>query len=266
MSDDIVPQEEGQPKELAILDEMDGLLDDTLGSPVGLLDALSVFRPGKGAWFEIGDDKREKVYGIFLISRRPTRACWEKDDITGDPPRCWSIDGTRPHELVSDPYSELCQGCPQDALGSGKGRSKKCKTKGKDFILLLGMDDKAAARMEMSGECEIGLGDVIGPAMIDYSIGNRGASRAFQSWQRSVREQGHRPQGVITCWSFGEDQNKAGTDYDFVRMEMVAALPSPSDDPRIWAAILSAVKGLKEGQAEEVLIALSGSADDEPEA
>lgn len=263
MSDELA---ERPDSELA-LGELDSVLDDTLGSPTGLLDALSVFRPGKGEWFEIGDEKKEEVIGIFLISRRPSRACWASDEITGDSPVCWSINGTTPHELVSQPYSEQCQGCPNDQLGSGSGRSKKCKTKAKDFMLLLPIDSTDAMQMALKKEVvQINPGNIVGPAMVDYSIGNRGASRAYQSWQRAVREKGHRPQGVITKWSFGKDTNKAGTDYDFVSMEMVAPLPTPEEDPAIWKTIVSAVQALKSGQADDILVALSGAhEEDEPQ-
>lgn len=246
--------------ELLKPDAIDAALgDDTLGTSDNMLDALTVLRPGKGKWFEVGDEEKKEAYGIFLFSKRPIRACWEKDELTGDSPVCVSFDSIHPIELSPSPFAEACSDCPSNALGSGQGKTKKCKTKAADFFILLRITPQEAGQAELSGEpIDITPDRIIGPAMVQYSIGNRGASRAWQGWQRVFKEAGHRPQGIITRWSFGEDTTKGGTDYDFVKLDMVAPLPSPQDAPGLWEMIVQNVTNLRSGQAVEVLTALSG--------
>lgn len=237
--------------------ELDSLLGDTTGGQTSLLGNLTVYRQGKEDYFKVGDRKAESVTGIFLMSKRPLRAYWEEEQLTGKPPSCFSLDGVAPAEIVEEPESERCEDCPWNKMGSGKGRSKKCKTKASDFVLLL------PQQYEVNPDTKVAWPEpaqIVGPGVLNYSISNRGSDRAYSEWLRGVREKGLRPQGCISRWSFGKDKNKAGTEYSFVRVEMIHALPSPTDDPEIWAAIAAAVQGLKGGQADEVLIALSGMA------
>lgn len=237
--------------------QLDALLGETTGSSTSLLGNLTVFRAGKEDYFKVGDRKVESVTGIFLMSKRPTRAYWEEEQMTGKPPSCFSLDGVAPAEVVEEPESERCDDCPWNKQGSGKGKAKKCKTKASDFVLLL------PQQYEINPDTKVAWPEpaqIVGPGVLNYSISNRGSDRAYSEWLRLVREKGLRPQGVVSKWSFGSDKNKAGTVYSFVKIEMLHALASPTDDPELWAAIAGAVQGLKGGQADEVLVALSGMA------
>lgn len=237
--------------------QLDELLGDTTGGQTSLLGGITVFRQGKEDYFKVGDNKVESATGIFLMSKRPLRAYWESDQMTGKPPSCFSIDNVTPHEIVTEPESEKCDDCPWNKMGSGKGRSKKCKTKAADFMLLL------PEQYEVNPETKVAWpspADIVGPGVLNYSISNRGSDRAYADWLRGVREKGLRPQACVSKWTFGSDKSKSGVEYSFVKIEMLHALPTPQEDPDLWSAIAGALQGLKGGQADEVLIALSGMA------
>lgn len=42
-------------------------------------------------------------------------------------PTCWSADGERPDQGLSNPQSDACSKCPQNIAGSGQGNTKACK-------------------------------------------------------------------------------------------------------------------------------------------
>lgn len=253
----------GKNVDITTQKQLDDLLGETTGSQTSLLGGLTVFRAGKEDYFKVGDRKAESAVGIFLMSKRPVRAYWESDELSAKPPSCFSLDGVVPHEVVEEPESEKCDDCPWNKMGSGKGRSKKCKTKASDFVLLLPQE------YEVNPDTKVAWPEpsqIVGPGVLNYSISNRGSDRAYSDWLRGVREKGMRPQGCVSRWSFGSDKSKSGVPYSFVKIEVLHALPSPTEDPDIWAAIAGAVQGLKGGQADEVLIALSGMASGEADA
>lgn len=259
MADDknlIVPLKAGEVS-IATHKQLDAMLDDTVGRSSGLLDGLTVFRQGKEDYFNVGDEKRGTVLGIFMLSRRPNRACWEKEELSGDAPACFSFDGITPHSSIAKPFAAKCDGCPFDKPGSGKGNSKKCKQKASDFILLL--RDKIQYTEDRS-TAFVTKDDIIGPGLVNFSIGNRGSSAAYQEWLRTCKEKGVRPQGCVTRWSFGEDESKSGVTYNFVKQEYVAMIAGPENDPDLWNVIVKAVMDLKSGSADNILFALTGSA------
>lgn len=241
--------------QITSMEQLDAALDDTVGRGSSLLDGLSVYRQGKEDYFKVGEEKKGHVTGIFLLSRRPTRACWEKDEITGVAPNCYSFDGVVPHSSVKKPYASKCDGCPFDKPGSGKGNQRKCKQKASDFILLVPDNFR---RTDENTHAFIDPKDIIGPGLVTYSVGNRGSSRAYQEWLRSCKEKGIRPQGCVTRWKFGSDKSKSGVDYNYVEQEFVLPLPSPEEDPDIWEVIVKAVMDLKNGSADNILLALTG--------
>jgi hypothetical protein len=235
--------------------ELDALLDDTVGKGTGVLDGLTIYRQSKDDYFNVGDGRRNYVDAIFLLSKRPTRAFWEKDEITQEPPSCYSFDNVTPHPTVEEPQSPKCEGCPQDQPGSGKGNSRKCKSKANDFVLLLPdeyeKDDDNKIAWPRPSQLAAGL--------LMYSVSNKGSARAYQEWLRVTREKGQRPQGVVTRWSFGKDRSKSGIPYSFVKQDFVMALPSTGDDPELWGAILKGVASLKGGASDSILLALTGT-------
>lgn len=258
MSDELAER----PENALSTDVLKDVLGDTTGGPADLLDQLALYRQGKEDYFKLGEEKRVEVVGIFLLSARPSRAMWLSDDLTGDAPDCFSFDGVTPHEVVTKNPAATCGECPFDKLGSGQGRSKKCKTKANDFVLLL---PPGFIVDEVSKKAVITAEDIVGPALINYSTANRGTSRNWQAWLRSLKELGMYPQGVAATWSFGGDRNKAGTAYSFVQIETIAPLPSAEEQPELWDAILTQVRLLKSGKKDEILLALSGSSKDEEE-
>lgn len=240
-------------------EQLDAVLDDTTGRATGALDNLTVYRQGKENYFKVGERKVESLLGIFMLSRRPTRAYWPKDEMSNTPPECYSFDGIVPHETASKPQAEKCADCPWDKMGSGKGKSRKCKQKASDFVLVVPDD------YERDHANNLAWPDPkrVIPAVLMYSISNRGSARSYQDWLRSLKEHNHRPQGVLTRWSFGEDESKSGVDYSFVRMETVLPLPGPENDDKLWDLIVKTVVDLKGGRADAILTALSGTMGDE---
>lgn len=243
------------PKAIATEEQLASLLDDTTGRAVTPLDGLLVYRQGKEDYFKRGEDRVGSVTGIFLLSRRPTRAFWEKEELSGEAPSCYSFDGLVPAPQIDQPQSEECKGCRWDEMGSGKGGAKKCKTKAADFMLVVPDNYERDTANNLAW---VDPKKIVGPGVILYSIGNRGSARGYQAWLTDLKEKGLRPQGVLTRWSFGLDRSKSNVDYNFVAMETVMPLPDPTHDPALWSFIVEQVQGLKGGNADQILSMLTG--------
>lgn len=245
----------------SLLPQMDDVLDDTTGRPTGALDGLSIFRQGKEDYFYApGDKKVTSVTGIFALSVRPMRAWWEKEELTGDAPVCFSFDGVSPVATAPKKQSEKCNDCAHDKFGTAKvGRGKSCKTRATDFALLL--------RDNIPIEGGIALvnpeKDIVGPALVQYSIGNRETSEAFANFVNECRAKGLRPQGVVARWEWTKGKSKTGVEFSACVLKAVAPLMSADHDPQLWALIVNTVKNLKDGQAHMILTMLSGSAQTE---
>lgn len=240
---------------IATQEQLDSLLDDTTGRSTNVLDGLTVFRQGKEDYFNVGDAKQGTVLGIFLLSKRPTRAYWPSDELSDKPPECYSFDGLTPHETSPKIQASKCEDCPWNKPGSGKGKSRKCKMKASDFVLVVPEDYERDQANNLAWPAPKRMM----PAVVMYSVSNRGSSRAYQDWIRTLKEKGHRPQGVLTRWKFGDDTSKGGVDYNFVDMEVVMPLPGPKDDAELWTKIVNSVMELKGGNADEILLALTGT-------
>lgn len=236
------------------------LLGGTTGQSSSPLEQLAIFNQGKEDYFSFGDDEKcESVLGIFLYSARPMRAFWPLDSqMDGSAPTCFSVDGQTPSELVHNPESPSCADCVYDKLGTAKvGKGKACKTKAADFII------QVPDSIEIvDGIAQIDPSRILGPGLLRYSIANREGPAEFVRYLKSAKEIGSVPfpQAVLGKWSFQRTQSKSGVKFFAIKMEAVAALPSPQDDPALWAVIMKETKALKQGQANEILAILSGGA------
>ena len=247
--------------DLAAPGAMDDVFGNTTGGPASPMEAITIYNQGKADFWKFGDgEKRDSVFGIFLYSARPMRAFWPGQSMDGSPPECWSVNGQVPHPIVENPQSDACKGCPLDKLGTAHiGRGKACKTKAADFIVEVpeGVDI-------VDGVAQIEAGRILGPALMRYSISNREGPQEWTGFVRQAKAIGKvpYPQAVLGKWTFQEGRSKSGTDYSAIKMEVVAALPGPEDDPDLWKMIATETQQLKTGAAEEILVILSGSAND----
>lgn len=240
---------------IATKEQLDAVLDGTMGKSSSVLDGFDIYRQGKEDYFKIGDRKVGSFLAIFLLSRRPMRAFWEKDELSDASPDCHSMDGVTPSPDASKRQSPTCEACSWSKAGSGKGRGQKCKTKAADFVLVV------PEATEKSPDNAIWWPDPrrLTPGVVMYSIANAGAARSYSDWQRVLREKNLRAQGVVTRWKFGTDESKSGVEYNYVEQEFVAAIPPPDQDSDIWKTILTSLTSLKGGAANEILTMLSGS-------
>lgn len=236
---------------------LDDVLEGTENRLRGPLDTLMIFRQGKEDYFKIGEEKKGRVVGIFLMTF-DTRAFWRSGELTGSPPDCHSLDGLVPDERVVHPIHEKCRGCP----ASAKGADPRCKTKAYDFLIVLKPGFKT------QGEKAVILpDDVLGPGLLIYSTSNRGSNRAYTAWDRQIKEASLRKQGVVTLWSFGSDKSKGNIDYSFVKQEVVAPIPAHNEPGgEVWEVILKEITHLKDGIAHEVMSILTTSAGTEEDA
>lgn len=236
------------------------LLSDTMGHSTSTLDSLAVYRSGKEDYFLRGDEgeKFPNVYGVVLYSQRPMRTWWPSAEITDTPPECWSMDGLHPWPDSKSVQANACAKCPHDKYGSAaKGGGKACKTRASDFLLEIRVDELALPRVAKGAipVLEPTDSDIIGPALVRYSIGNRESGQFWQSLIRFARERGSFVQAFVCKYGFHRTQSKGGVDYDVVKVEPLAALPSSF----VMKHVVPMATALKGGQAVEVLTALSGS-------
>ena len=241
MSNEIIPNE-----------NMALAFQDTV--PTGSMAALTSYSQGKGKFFT-GPDGEETgaIFGVFLYSVRPTRSWWEKDG-GGKPPTCWSLDSIKPDDLVpeADRQSEACRGCPNDELGTAKvGAGKACRAKAVDFFLEfadVGKCDK------LSDEVPVNMAQLMGPAMVRYSIGNRMAEGGLLAAARAAKRLSVYPQQMIWEWSFAVGKSKSGTAFDYVTLTPIGLCPKD-----LMPQIMTVVTELKNGEARRVLRAMSSS-------
>lgn len=241
-------------------DQMGDMLGGTIGQPSTPLESLSIFNQGKEDYWSFGDDEKcESVLGIFLYSARPMRAFWHPErDMDGSPPTCFSLNGLEPHDYSEEKESEACGDCEWNKLGTAKvGKGKACKSKAADFIIQIPEN----VEIGEDGVAYVDPNRVLGPALLRYSIANREATAAFSNFLKAAKEKGSvpYPQAVLCRWGWQSAKSKSGVKFAAVKMEAVAPLPSPQDDPSLWAVIMKETKQLKEGQANEILAMLSGS-------
>lgn len=112
--------------------------DNLAGQDVGEFDLPRVTLPAGGATqWEIdspltGTVAMPELEGIVVYTRQ-TRAYWESQDATGDPPQCSSRDGV---VGVGKPGGE-CRTCPFAQFGSDEksGRGQACKQQAMWFLL-----------------------------------------------------------------------------------------------------------------------------------
>ena len=264
--DNLIPVE--QAGAIAPVDEaeMGELLDGTTGGSTGDLDALTIYRQGKENYFKNGEEKVADVTGIFLYSMRPARAFWPIDsEMDGSSPCCWSLEGEAPHGSSDDPQAQSCRDCPWDKLGTAKvGRGKACKTKANDFIIQTGVVE--VSQDQKVGPLPVVFVDprlVVGPALVNYSIGNNVSPKAFRAFVRSAKELGRPPQGVLAKWTWEMARSKSNVEYSACSIEVLGVLPDHTEDPELWQMILKEVRNLKGGVAEQILVALSGSSSED---
>lgn len=260
---------ESETKELARVDlgggaiapsEVADILGDTTGSASSPLEQLSIYNQGKEDYWAFGEDKKKpSVTGIFLFSQRPMRAFWHpQKEMDGSPPSCWSMDSLKPHDASSKKEAESCGSCPWNQLGTAKqGKGRACKTKASDFLIEINED-----AMETNSEKGITYVDpknVLGPALLRYSIGNKEGPAEWQRFIKAAKEKGTVPQGVVARFGWQTARNKTNVKYSAIKIEVIARLPDPKDDPELWQMILRNVKDLKGGNAAQILTMLAGN-------
>lgn len=250
MADNIIPHA-----------DIDAALAGTLGGPSSLLDTLRIYRGSKDDYFETKDESRHPtVRGIFLLSLRPSRAWWETRGITGDAPTCWSLDGVKPHQRSMKAQSpDGCGKCPHDAFGTAdQGGGKACKTRAQDFIIEVRKDvEIVEGNVLLDAER-----DLVGPALLSYSTGNRESTDGWNNFLRSCRERGQRPHGVLAEWGFRRAVSKSDVKFFACEPKVIAILQPPEGNPTLWRRIVDSVTNLKSGGAEGVMVALAGKRDD----
>ena len=246
--------------EMVSPDNMGDLFGGTTGTQGDFKDDLSVYKQGKADYWSFGEgDKKDAVLGIFLYSARPLRAFWHPDkDMDGSSPSCHSFGGVTPEAGAESPEAPECQGCPWNALGTAKvGRGKACKAKAMDFII----EVPSNVAINSDGVAEIDKSRLLGPGAMWYSVANKEGPAEFSRFLKGAKEIGPipYPQAVLGRWGWQTQPSKSGVEYSAIRLEAIAALPSPQDDPVLWAAIASATNDLKQGMALEILNMISGS-------
>ena len=247
--------------ELMSPDQMGDLLGGTTGLASSPLESLSVYNQGKEDYWSFGEDeKKGEVLGIFLYSGRPLRAFWHPDkEMDGSSPTCFSLNGVEPSDLSESAESDACQGCPWNKLGTAKvGKGKACKAKAADFI----MEVPSNVEIGDDGVAYVDPERVLGPAVLRYSIANAQGPAEFSRFCKGAKEVGSvpYPQAVLGKWHFQSAKSKSGVKYSAIKLDVVAPLPSPEDDPSLWKVIMQQTKLLKEGSANDILTILSGGA------
>ena len=249
--------------EMVSHEAMGDILGGTTGQAATPMDALSVYNQGKEDYWSFGEDEKvESVLGIFLYSGRPLRAFWHPDkEMDGSAPTCFSLNGTSPEPNSEQAENDTCAGCPWDKLGTAKvGKGKACKAKAADFIVEVPNN----VEIGEDGKAYVDPDRILGPAVMRYSIANSVAPKAFSDYLKKAKEVGAypAPQAVLGRWTFQSSKSKSGVKYSAVKLEVVAPLPGPQDDPSLWAMIMRETKRLKEGAAAEILMILSGGVSD----
>lgn len=107
------------------------------------LERITIPAQGGKHWIVPDETPSEVLEGI-VVAKQKTRSFWIKDPDDPDheegaPPDCASADGILGNGLFG-PGSEgnrsgLCDGCPMNAWGSGKGKGKACKEQMQLFML-----------------------------------------------------------------------------------------------------------------------------------
>lgn len=231
------------------------LFEGTQGQPTSPLDTLTIFRQGKEDYFRRGEEKVEAVTGILMYSQRPTRVWWESEELSNKPPDCWSLDSIRPHPDAAKVQSDTCASCPNDKFGTAHiGRGKACKTRASDFVLeVASLPTLAPITKDSMPVVTLTPQMIVGPALVQYSIGNRDASMNYQGFLRFIKERGVYMQAVIARWEFDKATSKSNVDFDVVRIEPLAKIDT--DSLRIVAPHVSNLKG---GLAIRILEMLAG--------
>lgn len=247
--------------ELMSPEDMGAMLGGTTGQAATPLESLSVYNQGKEDYWSFGEDeKKESVLGVFLYSGRPLRAFWHPDkEMDGSAPTCFSLDGAAPSELAEQAESDACKGCPWDKLGTAKvGKGKACKAKAADFI----MEVPDNVEIGEDGKAYVDPDRILGPAVLRYSIANAQGPAEFSRYCKGAKEVGAIPfpQAVLGKWHFQSAKSKSGVKYSAIKLDVVAPLPGPEEDPALWAVIMRETRMLKEGTANEILAILSGGA------
>ena len=262
----LIPTDDVPSGIVPITDEDMDILGDTTGAPTSDLDGLSIYRQGKGDEFKCGDDKVKQVTGIFLYSQRPMRAFWPIDsEMDGSAPCCWSLNSEAPAEGSEDRQNDSCSTCQWNELGSAKvGRGKACKTKASDFIIQVGPFETSPDKIGSLNKVYVTPQNVVGPALMNYSISNAVAPDSFRSFVKGARELGRPVQGVLAKWTLEEHRTKkSNVEYSACEIEIIGVLPDHKEDPELWGTILKEVRQLKEGQAVNLLTRLAGSNDND---
>ena len=74
-------------------------------------------------------DERSMNVVIVNVSPKVHRTFYAGSYVEGAKvgPTCWSKDGERPDDTITNPQSDACSKCPQNIAGSGQNGSKACK-------------------------------------------------------------------------------------------------------------------------------------------
>ena len=90
-------------------------------------------------------------------------------------PVCWSPDGAKPHESITEPQAMTCMSCPQNIKGSGQGESRACRYSQRVAVVLEG---------DMSGDVyQLSL-----PATSIFGEANQGQKMPMQAYARFLAQ------------------------------------------------------------------------------
>lgn len=237
-----------------LMEEINALAQtgEELGS--SMLDMLAIYSNDKGRW-KTGDTKKDEIVGIFLHSFTALRSFWPPDAPMGDtPPSCWSLGGAdaEPHPESIEPQHETCEGCPWDQFKTAKqGSGKACKTKRADFII-----EVDPAKLEYEGNTAVLTpAAVLGLALVRGSATAKVTRRSIGTWAKSLQSEVRGiPMLALTKWTLVDEPGPAG-DYSAPVLTYVGAYKA---DRESLQEVLDYAKALREGEAEQMLVALAG--------
>lgn len=244
--------------ELAIPSDEDfmSMFEGTTGNDHNPLDSLIIYKQGKGSQWMYGpkdeEEELKEATVLVLYSQRPERTWYESAQLGNKPPECFSLDGVEPSPKSAKPQASACEDCPMKEFGA----DRPCKKRASDFVFQV-RDDVNPEAIEPD--------DLLGEALMRYSIANRESGPAWSSFQRQAKELRRPIQGVIARYGFQKGKSKSGVSYSAIKIDVVGALPMPSEAPWLWEKIKTAVDGLRGGDAMSILDMLSGKAPDATE-
>ncbi len=149
-----------------------------------------------------GDFNAIVVGALPDISRTYYKAKYDPD---ADPtlPDCWSNLGDKPEAAAPHPQHATCNGCPQQAKGSGEGGRAACRLSRRVAILLEG---------DSSGE----LYQINIPAKSLFGKGS-GSTHPFESYKNFLASNGYSIDDIITQIAYDEEADTMQMHFTPVR-------------------------------------------------